>query len=156
MKKIEITDKLIVLFFVGMLLVSCGVQNNLPASPSAETTTTFPKQNIPLPCENFEWLLPAPPAVETAHAPRKPITEQLSDRERNHIGVKDAKRFAESNTEIIDLSLIPEEEYAFQDEAQRYNRGCIRRPCADGQALRRLWQLDRDPPLQWLGNSLQS
>ncbi|MDD6080844.1 MAG: M23 family metallopeptidase [bacterium] len=113
MKKIEITDKLIVLFFVGMLLVSCRVQNNLPASPSAETTTTFPKQNIPLPCENFEWLLPAPPAVETAHAPRKPITEQLSDRERNHIGVKDAKRFAESNTEIIDLSLIPEEEYAF-------------------------------------------
>ena len=52
MKKIEITDKLIVLFFVGMLLVSCRVQNNLPASPSAETTTTFPKQNIPLPAPN--------------------------------------------------------------------------------------------------------
>lgn len=113
MKKNKIIDRFIVLFLVLIILVSCRVQTNLPVSPSVSVTTSLPKQNIPLPCENFEWLLPEPPKVETAHAPRKPITEQLSDRDRNHIGVKDPKRFVESNTEIIDLSLIPEEEYAF-------------------------------------------
>lgn len=117
MRKSRIINSIIVFLVVLGSLVSCLVQNKLSTAPSmalpVAQEATFPRQNIPLPCENFEWLLPAPPAVETAHAPRKPITELLSDRDRNHIGVKDPKRFAESNTEIIDLSLIPEEEYAF-------------------------------------------
>ena len=113
MRKSEIVNKQTILLCVLMTLVSCRVQTNLPASPSVEETASLPKQNIPLPCENFKWLLPPPPTLETVRAPRKPITEQLNDRDRNHVGVKDPKRFAESNTEIIDLSLIPEEEYAF-------------------------------------------
>ena len=113
MEKNERTIHQILLFFVLGCLVGCRVQTNLPAPQPTEVNASFPKQNIPLPCENFEWLLPEPPQVETAHAPRKPITERLTDRDRSHVGVKDPKRFAEGNTEIIDLSLIPEEEYAF-------------------------------------------
>lgn len=97
----------------GMLISCLAQKSQTQVLPTQPVAITFPQQHIPLPCENFDWLLPKPPVVETAHAPRKAITERFSDRERSHIGVKDPKRFAESDTEIIDLSLIPEEEYAF-------------------------------------------
>ena len=113
MRKNERTIHPILLFLVCGCLAACRVQTNLPMPQHSEELVSSPRQNIPLPCENFEWLLPDPPAVEVAHAPRQPISERLTDRDRSHVGVKDPKRFAESNTEIIDLSLIPEEEAAF-------------------------------------------
>lgn len=100
---------------IGML-ASCLAQQKTAHTYQTRTAprhAVLPQQNIPLPCENFSWLLPEPPALSANHAPRKPITEQFSDRERAHVGVKDAKRFSDGNVEIIDLSLIPEEEYAF-------------------------------------------
>lgn len=51
--------------------------------------------------------------LDTIDSPRKPITTKFTDREINHVGVQDPLRFKNSSTEIIDLSLIQEDDYAF-------------------------------------------
>ena len=94
-------------------LTSC--RTHWPAAHAGRQAevVSFPAANLPLPATDFAFLLPEAPALEQAPAPRKEIISSFSARETNHIAVQDPKLFAEGDTEIIDLTLIPEEAYAF-------------------------------------------
>ncbi|MDY3068287.1 MAG: M23 family metallopeptidase [Parabacteroides sp.] len=73
----------------------------------------FPKSNIPLPnISDLTTFLPES-LLDTIKSPKKSISETLSARDINHVSVQDPKRFADGNTEIIDLSAIQAEDYAF-------------------------------------------
>ena len=74
---------------------------------------TFPATSIALPQTDFKFISLETPALEKPHAPKKMITETFSAYDKKYVSVKDPKRFLESDTEIIDLTVIPEEEYAF-------------------------------------------
>lgn len=95
-----------------ILFASCCTQKPVPR-PASPKTVDFPTANIPLPAMNFKFMLPEVPELSVCHSPRKDITEVFTSRDKSQIAIKDPKLFKENNTEIIDLSLIPAEEYAF-------------------------------------------
>lgn len=94
------------------LSASCRTQKPHPRPVSPENGE-FPTTNIPLPTYDFEFLLPEIPELEASHAPRKNITDAFTSSDKNEIAIKDPKLFADGTTEIIDLSLIPDGDYAF-------------------------------------------
>ncbi len=94
------------------LFASCGIQKTSPR-PASPETVDFPTANIPLPAVDFDFMLRESPELLAYHAPKKSITETFTTRDKSQIAIKDPKLFDESNTEIIDLSRIPSEEYAF-------------------------------------------
>lgn len=94
------------------LCTSCRTHKSYP-HPIHPVNAEFPTANIPLPAYDFEFILPETPGLETGHAPRKDITEAFSSTDTNELAIKDPKLFSQSNSEIIDLSLIPDGDYAF-------------------------------------------
>lgn len=95
-----------------VLSASCRTQKPHP-HPHSPGNPEFPTANIPLPTYDFDFILPEAPGLEASHAPRKNITEAFTPTDKNQIAIKDKKLFSDSNTEIIDLSLIPDGDYAF-------------------------------------------
>ena len=103
--------------FLAVLLLSHSAQDvygkkkNLPpVLPPAKPS--FPATEITIPMVEFPKY-PETGKLELLASPRKMITTDFTSREINHIGVGDAARFQDSDTEIIDLSLIQEGDYAF-------------------------------------------
>lgn len=103
--------------FLAVLLLSHSAQDvygkkkNLPpVLPPAKPS--FPATEITIPMVEFPKC-PETGKLELLASPRKMITTDFTSREINHIGVGDAVRFQDSDTEIIDLSLIQEGDYAF-------------------------------------------
>lgn len=94
-----------------ILFASCRTQPR--PRPVVPDHPDFPTANIPLPTHNFDFLLPESPGLDEFHSPKKDITTAFLPRDKNELAVQDPKRFAGTNTEIIDLSLIPDNEYAF-------------------------------------------
>lgn len=94
-------------------LVSCQMPQSTLHPAAEPDTADFPTANLPLPSTDYKLVLPPAPELEVAHAPRKDITETFSAGDINHIRMKDPKLFASSQVEVIDLSLIPEGDYAF-------------------------------------------
>ena len=100
---------------LGFALPAC-----MPVPQQTETegdtpvvVADFPQSEIELPAlDDPRTLLPSP-SIDTIFSPHKAITTDFSARERAHIAVQDAQRFANGNTEIIDLTLIQPEDYAF-------------------------------------------
>lgn len=78
-----------------------------------EAKIQFPKANIPLPATDFHFIFPEVPELAVCHAPKKEITTTFSSREMGQVSVKDPMRFKDSDSEIINLTLIPEDEYAY-------------------------------------------
>ncbi len=95
-----------------IMLASCRSQVFMRHS-NAHKDADFPAENFPLPSNGFEFLLPEKPDLAEHHAPKKDITENFNSSEQTQVAIKDKKLFNKSNTEIIDLSLIPTGEYAF-------------------------------------------
>ncbi|WP_297906007.1 M23 family metallopeptidase [uncultured Parabacteroides sp.] len=100
------------LFSALILFASCCTQKTTPR-PDTLDIVDFPTAYVPLPAKDFKFILPEVPKLEVCHSPRKDITEDFTSRDKSLIAVKDPKLFNENNTEIIDLSLIPANEYAF-------------------------------------------
>lgn len=108
--KIKTKSKLLIGLFLG-LLACHSTKITPPPLPSGEVAS-FPTMEIPLPATRFDFLFPRD-TLEKQKTYYKDITDYFTARDINHIAVKDPKLFAESNTEIIDFSLIPDGEYAF-------------------------------------------
>ena len=98
---------------VALSLLSCHAHKSVTYVDTPPEYVKPPVIDIPLPNVDFQFLLPEPPELATIHAPRKDITETLTARDKSHVKAEDPKRFADGDTEILDLSLIPREEYAF-------------------------------------------
>lgn len=109
----ELKAKKVIPFIILILLTTCYTQKGTSHPTTPPTQAFFPSTNIPLPAKNFEFVLPETPQLAAVHAPKKEITESFSQYDKKYISVKDPKLFQETGTEIIDLTAIPEEEYAF-------------------------------------------
>lgn len=72
----------------------------------------FPSHQVSLPVVEFP-VFPYDTELDSLVSPRKSITTKFTARDINHVGVQDPERFKNSSTEIIDLSLIQENDYAF-------------------------------------------
>lgn len=73
----------------------------------------FPKLDIPIPASDFHFVFPEAPELAVCHAPKKDITTTFSSRDMGQVSVKDPKLFKDGDSEIINLALIPEGEYAY-------------------------------------------
>lgn len=102
-----------IFLFTFILFASCRTQKPVQPPLPIPGEAVFPTINIPLPATDFKFLLPAAPELAVYHSPKKDITEAFTPRDKSQIAIKDPKLFANNNTEIIDLSLIPDGEYAF-------------------------------------------
>lgn len=97
-----------------IILLGCRTrQNHLQVIVPQQPQPSLPKMNIPLPNTSFQFLLPPSPGLTEYVSPHKPITQNFSSREINHLSVEDPLRFKDSNTELIDLSSLQTDEYAF-------------------------------------------
>ena len=72
----------------------------------------FPTTEVTIPMVEFPKY-PEAAKLDSLASPRKVISTNFTSREINHIGVGDVARFKDSDTEIIDLSLIQEGDFAF-------------------------------------------
>lgn len=106
----KILNKLVIVLLITTS--ACRTSRHVPA-PTPEGTAQFPIFSIGLPITDPRLLIPPVPGLEESKAPHKDITEALTAREKNNLALQDAKLFEKGNTEIIDLSLIPEKESAF-------------------------------------------
>lgn len=77
-----------------------------------EAVAMQPTTEIPLPTVDFQFLN-FTSELEQTTTPRKSISESFTDREKQDIAVADPKLLAGDNTMIVDLTLIPSQEYAF-------------------------------------------
>ena len=75
-------------------------------APQQESILVLPTTDIPL-------LFPEEPKLYEQTSPRKNITINFSNREKNDIAVTDPLLMADENSMLIDLSLIQKEDYAF-------------------------------------------
>ena len=82
-------------------------------APQQESILVLPSTDIPLPNTDFAFLFPEEPKLNEQTSPRKNITENFSNREKNDIAVIDPLLMAEENSMLIDLSLVQKEDYAF-------------------------------------------
>lgn len=74
---------------------------------------TLSDQEIPMPpLPAFEFIIPET-AFEVLQHPIKNITLDFTSRDIHHIKSNDPLLFSDSNTEIIDLAYLSEEDYAF-------------------------------------------
>lgn len=102
------------------LFLFMGFHSSEAASPKKhkksvavpEVKADYPTTDILLPLAKLAEY-PFSGELNKIESPKKQITTDFSAREMNHVGVKDVERFKESQTEIIDLSQIQEEDYAF-------------------------------------------
>ena len=78
-----------------------------------ESILVLPTTDIPLPNTDFAFLFPEEPKLYEQTSPRKNITVNFSNREKNDIAVTDPLLMADENSMLIDLSLIQKEDYAF-------------------------------------------
>lgn len=102
-----------ILLFALIGLVSCHASHIVPHAPEAKAEARLPKENIPLPATDLRFLFPVAATLAAIPTPRKEITDAFSATEINEVAVRDPKRFQTGDTEIIDLSLITKDEYAF-------------------------------------------
>lgn len=72
----------------------------------------FPTTEVTIPMVEFPKY-PEAAKLDSLASPRKVISTNFTSCEINHIGVGDVARFKDSDTEIIDLSLIQEGDFAF-------------------------------------------
>ena len=104
----------ILISLFSLSLFSCQTRKPVPAMTGTPTTEAeFPRRELPLPNTDFKFVLPPAPALNAYHAPKKEITETFTARDKSHVQASDPKRFANGDTEIIDLSLLPDSAYAF-------------------------------------------
>ena len=97
------------------LFLFMGFHSSEAASPKKhkksvavpEVKADYPTTDILLPLAKLAEY-PFSGELNKIESPIKQITTDFSAREMNHVGVKDVERFKESQTEIIDLSQIPE------------------------------------------------
>lgn len=82
-------------------------------APQQESILVLPTTDIPLPNTDFAFLFPEEPKLYEQTSPRKNITINFSNREKNDIAVTDPLLMADENSMLIDLSLIQKEDYAF-------------------------------------------
>ena len=82
-------------------------------APQQESILILPTTDIPLPNTDFAFLFPEEPKLYEQTSPRKNITVNFSNREKNDIGVTDPLLMADENSMLIDLSLVQKEDYAF-------------------------------------------
>lgn len=111
----SIIGRIFILAGISCLLQACKpvqVQQEKPLKAPV-VAINYPKHEIALPgiCDLTTYLPKA--GIDSSLSPHKIINEQFSARERNHVGVQDPKRFSDGDTEIIDLSAIQPEDYAF-------------------------------------------
>ena len=106
-----------VLCWTLVFFTACCIQKTTSASKNRYNKSTpkvqFPISHIALPQTNFKFILPEAPQLATLHAPKKEISETFSQYDKRYVSVKDPKLFQENDTEIIDLTAIPENEYSF-------------------------------------------
>ncbi len=103
------------------LFLFAGFHSSEAASPKKNkknvvipeaTIASYPTTDVLLPLAKLAEY-PFAGTLNKLDSPKKQITTDFSAREMNHVGVKDAERFKESQTEIIDLTQIQEGDYAF-------------------------------------------
>ena len=75
-----------------------------PACPTAGIDSGLASTDIPLPNTDFAFLFPEEPKLNEQTSPRKNITENFSNREKNDIAVIDPLLMAEENSMLIDLT----------------------------------------------------
>lgn len=113
--KLNIHCKILCCIFI--FFTACCIQRSTSASGKYPVVSSpkvnFPTTQIALPQTDFTFIVPESPQLATIHAPKKHITETFSKYDMSYISTKDPKLFQENNTEIIDLTAIPETEYAF-------------------------------------------
>lgn len=93
-------------------LGSCRSSKTHHRYPLPRGEASFPSVDIPFPAPDFSFLYPRD-TLALFVPYQKDITKRFTARDRNDIRVKDPKLFASHSTEIIDLSLLPENAFAF-------------------------------------------
>lgn len=98
---------------IFLLLFACQTTRLTPSESIPPVKAKFPTSEIPFPAKDFKFLFPVATSLSEMPSARKEITEKITARETSDLAIRDAKRFANGNTEIFDLSLIASEPYAF-------------------------------------------
>lgn len=118
--KISSTAYRLIFFSLGFLSLLAGLPACKPTPAPTEipaeipvVAAHFPESEIEIPTWEEPVLILPKASIDTILSPHKAITKNFSSREINHIAVQDAQRFAQGNTEIIDLTLIQPDDYAF-------------------------------------------
>lgn len=109
-KKYSIPVLFILLAFWA--LGSCRSSKTHHRYPLPRGEASFPSVDVPFPVPDFSFLYPRD-TLALFVPYQKEITKRFTARDRNDIKVKDPKLFAGHSTEIIDLSLLPENAFAF-------------------------------------------
>ncbi len=110
----RVGTKLNIILIALLILTVCQAsllkhpKNTLP-----KVIANYPKTEIPLPIKDFTFLFPTTAKLAEMPKPRKEIATDFSARERSVLAVANPTLFKNGDTEIIDLSLIPKDEYAF-------------------------------------------
>lgn len=108
----KIYSYLISIFIIAGLS-SCKSTHSIQTQPQfSEPMVLLPETDIPNPSADFQFFCPTP-ELKKAVVPRKDITENFSEREKQDIAVPDPKLLADENSMIVDLSLLSKEDYAF-------------------------------------------
>lgn len=81
--------------------------------PQPDSILILPTTDVPLPATDLAFLFPEEPELQQQTSPRKNITENFSAREKSDIAVPDPMLMADETSMLIDLGLIPKEDYAF-------------------------------------------
>lgn len=109
-KKYILPVVFLLLFF--WMLGSCRSSKTHRRIPLPPGEVCLPQSEVPFPAPDFSFLYPRD-TLALFVPYQKDITTRFTARDRNDIKVKDPKLFASHTTEIIDLSLLPENEFAF-------------------------------------------
>ncbi|WP_102408119.1 M23 family metallopeptidase [Parabacteroides bouchesdurhonensis] len=111
------TNKILywLIFIILITISACSTFKTQKNHKSKFVTSTveFPSLNIPLPTTDFNFIFADSIKLEDMYIPKRKISNVFTFREKSYVSVKDSALFANNNTEIIDLTLIPKEKYAF-------------------------------------------
>lgn len=99
---------LLAFWFLG----SCRSSKTHHRIPLPAGKVSLPLTEVPFPAPDFSFLYPRD-TLALFVPYQKDITKRFTPRDMNDIKVKDPKLFADHTTEIIDLSLLPDEAFAF-------------------------------------------
>ena len=94
------------------IIKAISLKKSKTIPPALKEEIHLPSRQIPLPTIEFPTF-PYDTELDSLVSPRKAITTRFTARDINHVGVQDPERFKSSSTEIIDLSMIQENDYAF-------------------------------------------
>ncbi|MEG1748790.1 MAG: M23 family metallopeptidase [Tannerellaceae bacterium] len=107
--------------YLSLLLASYGITScsfqllpsvNHKKEVEGKVRIQLPAYNIPLPVVSFD-ILGYKPHLAKAIPPRRPIEESFSHVEKTQIALSDPRLFNHGNTEIIDLSTLAPDGFAF-------------------------------------------